>query len=488
MKKHFLYVAMVLAMMSSCSNDNDLIAEAENGNQNNPEMVPINLGIGMAIPEIDVQPGTRGTGIVGSTEDKTNQWDGQELGIIMVKQGTFAPAKIFNEGEKFYAPKATKDNIKSSGLVTFNSNQIYYYPLQGQFDFFGYHVDATDTKLVTEPAQPTEAEITSMKVTATIDGTNDVMAATADLTKEQKNATSGEGKLAPNDEWRAYGAWAARKGVQPTLTFKHMLSRLTFHVKAGQNSAATDNYVGTQLPDHYLPNNYDALKNLKVGDVVSLGKGDVQNPAEAVALKDGAVYVHSIKILNQKSNIELSFNKSEIATQSKEPKTKVTRKQPTLAFAGTDEGKATFTLMQKPAEDALEKKLVELNPVAPKEKLDDPDNGQQATPVGDGIIMAGDQETVKAEIILMQYVKIKNEIPNPEGEATPAEYEWKAAKMQFDIAAPEQGESEPKIKKFLAGSSYKITVNVYGFQQIEITAALEKWNEVDAGEVTPEDM
>lgn len=57
------------------------------------------------------------------------------------------------------------------------------------------------------------------------------MAGKAEITEEEKAKLGNR----TNDYFSAY---AARKGIQPNINFEHLLTRLTFHVKAGSKSAA----------------------------------------------------------------------------------------------------------------------------------------------------------------------------------------------------------------------------------------------------------
>jgi hypothetical protein len=63
------------------------------------------------------------------------------------------------------------------------------------------------------------------------------MGAKAALTTGQEDLLTENGAKMANAT-RFYSAFAARKGVQPNMIFKHLLSRFTFEVKAGNADAA----------------------------------------------------------------------------------------------------------------------------------------------------------------------------------------------------------------------------------------------------------
>ena len=111
---------------------------------------------------------------------------------------------------------------------------IQYYPIEGYFDFFGYYpggVGAGNAAVDPDAAINT-SNANKWTVPFTIDGTHDLMSTKAVPTNAEITAL-GDGHS--ND---FYCARAARKGVHPTLTFKHLLTRLSFKAIAGSNDAA----------------------------------------------------------------------------------------------------------------------------------------------------------------------------------------------------------------------------------------------------------
>ena len=81
MKKQFFYAAMALAVMSSCSKDND----PGNGN---PEESNDRAVIALGVDAPAVTASTRGTGSVGDVDGVNNKWDSQRLYIHMVDKET----------------------------------------------------------------------------------------------------------------------------------------------------------------------------------------------------------------------------------------------------------------------------------------------------------------------------------------------------------------------------------------------------------------
>lgn len=96
----------------------------------------------------------------------------------------------------------------------------FYYDLTKCYDFFGYYVD--DMEVTPE----IDAEVGTLTVPVTINGSQDVMLATAERTDQVANGVSvGRARL--------FSAYSARKNLHPTLKFEHQLARFKFIVTNG---------------------------------------------------------------------------------------------------------------------------------------------------------------------------------------------------------------------------------------------------------------
>ena len=250
MKKYFIFAAVATAgLFASCSSSDDALSQAPNVVENSEGRPAISIGIGTPAG-LD----TRGTGTVGGVgtgvNATPNAWHGQEINVFMfTKDANKATTLKLTPGETansymynnlaMYTPGTDANKIPgmdvatASGEAMIKDGTINYYPLQGNFDFFGYHGDdavtANPKKLDAQGAETDEvADMVKWTVPFTIDGSQDLMSTKADV-------TSAEAALVGAD---FYSAKAARKGVQPTLTFKHLLTRLSFCVVAGNDAAA----------------------------------------------------------------------------------------------------------------------------------------------------------------------------------------------------------------------------------------------------------
>lgn len=225
MKKIMLLGAVALAgIISSCSSDETL-----SSNNQNSDLQEIKIGFGA-----NTVVSTRGTGTVGSTDGGTNSWNGQKINIFMLERGTTNLALFENEGaiydnEVFVAPIAM-----ASGIALPEDNRVKYYPTQGAFDFWGYRLDGCETG-------PYTASADKIEIPFTMDGSQDIMVGKAVPTAEEIAACKKEGGE-PEPE-RIYSAFAARRNIQPNITFKHLLSRLTFSVLAGNQAICSSDGV-----------------------------------------------------------------------------------------------------------------------------------------------------------------------------------------------------------------------------------------------------
>lgn len=271
MKKSFYFaLALTAGLFASCSSD-DLTADAPQGglDAKGNGQVPIELYLGNI-----GGAQTRGTGTVGTIKetadaDNTSKWAGQKFNVYMFEKGTMNLAMdgetpIYNATE-FVSPNQVggingaavvlatagaeiddetnvqEPNPSDDGLtLTYKNN---YFPQDGAFDFWAYRLDGA------EVANGTTISEDKVEVKFTIDGSNDIMVAKA-TPKEDLNEADGTHEeayyIGTNDEEvpesKVYSAYAARRGIQPYLSFQHLLTRLAFKVKStkGLSQVYTD--------------------------------------------------------------------------------------------------------------------------------------------------------------------------------------------------------------------------------------------------------
>lgn len=415
MKKIFFFALAAAGMLTACSNDDIL---GGNGEQNVSEQ---QIRLGVASSKVQ----TRGTGTVGGMTDAENVWAGQTLWVYMLQKGSMdlayykAPAvgttaaaetEVFNN-KKFNAPNAA-DNTKS-GLATTADGTIAYYPVSGNYDFWGYRVDdavAGDpvVKLVNDAGDEVAADqATKRVVDIKIDGSQDIMAGKAAPSTDE---VAKLGNYADN----FYSAYAARKGVQPNITFNHLLTRFTFEVRAGSKATAG-------LP---AGGNTDAVKVTGVSvDSKTTGTLTVAYTGETKAAAD------------------------------------------LLTFTGDA---SALTLKQRDAALADNNApLVALEPVS-LTWTDDAATIGDVIKVGEALLVAPGQTEYPLTIALSQDVLQKV------GETKVTMPLEQKATIKMD-----------GVKAFEPGKSYKVTITVYGLEEIKVTATLVPW--VDGGSIDIDD-
>lgn len=415
MKKMFFFALAAAGMLTACSNADTL---GGNGEQNVSEQ---QIRLGVASSKVQ----TRGTGTVGGMTDAENVWAGQTLWVYMLQKGSMdlayykAPAvgttaaaetEVFNN-KKFNAPNAA-DNTKS-GLATTADGTIAYYPVSGNYDFWGYRVDdavAGDpvVKLVNDAGDEVAADqATKRVVDIKIDGSQDIMAGKAAPSTDE---VAKLGNYADN----FYSAYAARKGVQPNITFNHLLTRFTFEVRAGSKATAG-------LP---AGGNTDAVKVTGVSvDSKTTGTLTVAYTGETKAAAD------------------------------------------LLTFTGDA---SALTLKQRDAALADNNApLVALEPVS-LTWTDDAATIGDVIKVGEALLVAPGQTEYPLTIALSQDVLQKV------GETKVTMPLEQKATIKMD-----------GVKAFEPGKSYKVTITVYGLEEIKVTATLVPW--VDGGSIDIDD-
>lgn len=220
MRKSIILSLAALGMLASCSKENLHIDDNEDA------AILLNVGTASASISRAVGTGTVG-GVITENGDvkKENLWQGQKVRIYMLAKGTttvavdpgYNNAEIFNNTE-FETPKGV-----ATGVATPTAGQkVHYYPQTGNYDFWGYRLDGAELNT----AAPINDGKTIKKQFA-IDGSQDIMAAKAKYNGDE---------LAADRKGDVFSAYAARRGVQPELLFRHLLSRLTFTVKAGSSN------------------------------------------------------------------------------------------------------------------------------------------------------------------------------------------------------------------------------------------------------------
>lgn len=422
MKKMLFFAMAAAGMLTACSSDDTLDATS----QVLPELSQEKIQLGVASSSAVV----RGSGTIGSMEDATNEWAGQEFWVYMLNKGSMKVAKYADpqgtESDVYNNMQFTAPSSTASGLASTTNGEICYYPVSGNYDFWGYVVDdaagqrgqqPTVTMLdATDQTTTDENEAVKRVVDININGTQDIMAGKAEPTADDiRNLGTRSGDY--------FSAYAARKSVQPNIKFNHLLTRFTFKVKAGNKSTA--------------------------------GNG---NNTEAMAVK-------SIKLASlTQGHLTIAHTEDMAVTDL-------------LTFDGTaatvDEyGVATLNdavplgVKQRTGSTANDP-LEEIDIPVPL-TWDDAENKGVEHQIGEALLVAPGETVYPLTIDLQQNVQTNTSGTN--------------------INHPLQFKHNLTMgngQKFEAGKSYEIVITVYGLEKIDVTATLVPW--ADGGKIDIDD-
>ena len=436
--KKYLFIALAAAgMLTSCSSDDAVVNESSN---NAEELVPIKIGMG-SIATI-----TRGTGTVGTTDATTNAWNGELVKIYMFEKGSMALAMngttpIFENAE-FRTPVGSNGwtgnddtDLANAEFATPTDGVSKFYPVNGNFDFWGYRTDGAET--ATDPTVTAEVRDADNNITTdgtaiipfNIDGSQDIMGAKTVLNADQE-------ALLGTQTDRIYSAFSARKGVNPQLVFNHLLSRLTFEVKAGNNNAA-----------------------------------GVVDPALAAVdpTVDYAVQITAIRVYSQTTGELL------IATTAQNGVPAITWQD---ANGDQQIDASDYSALALKEADGADADL-DLDPLAQFTL-----NGvTDYTPIGEALLVSPGDNTYRLEVAMKQIKHTNATTADPNGNEEivmdPFEATITIPGTPDDPATPDVDESALGYAE--AGSSYKVKIIVYGLEEIKVQTVLTPW--VDGGEI-----
>lgn len=226
-KKMYFALAATAGLFASCSSDSLTENQAA-------RMAGIDDNASAKI-EIGLTPGyeiTRGTGVVGNVGGAADaQWAGQKFNVLMLEKGTALGARIDPADAATSVIKGAPFSATGSAVVALDNDAVYYPTLNqggqtGVYDFWGYRLDGSEVLDASSNVQFNgydDPAATAVKVPFAIDGTQDVMIA---------ETTPSDAAYAAANPTAIYSAKSARNGVKPTMAFKHLLTSLTFKVKA----------------------------------------------------------------------------------------------------------------------------------------------------------------------------------------------------------------------------------------------------------------
>lgn len=376
MKKLFFYAAAAVAMLAGCQKSEI------SGTPAVDDSVPAAIQFGINAPSLTV----------AQTKAAVTEWNNSEVYVYGLKQegrvGTTVTAlgqgmyDLSNAYIKDYKTTAVSGVKSALEVYDDETNKVPYFYAEGEtYDFFGYHLGGAEKGDV-----DSLTTVDQVTVAVKIDGSQDVMVAYADKTEDIKaNATQPMG----TDD--VYSAWAARRGVQPTLKFQHALSRFNIIVRGMNSLSEKVTIMGVTAAAQ------------ETGNLIVVGAND------------------ELGYTGTGSNVDLALKNQDNSTYTNDK----------VVWGNTNPaGGANACFMLAPGLDKVEFTVVSIN-------------NEHNTPLADQKVVAEAVKLVKSGHGLL-----------PEGERQPAE-----------------------ATVFEAGKAYNIYINVYGPEEIKITAELTEWQE-----------
>ena len=465
MKKYFLFAA-VAGMLASCSSES-LTGSDPKIEPTQEDRVPIEIGVATA----QTKAITRGVGTVGDKEGGTNNWQGEKVKVFMFVKGSLTPATSNGEAVSVTNPalydntELTTPNATNTGIAKEIYNEgsgdrvrYKYYPASGNFDFWGYYADDAVTGAVTNDGS-------EVKVPFSIDGTQDLMVAKADTTTAQK-AIIDDDDVFGTDKNRYYSAFAARKNIQPDMTFNHLLTRLTFSVLAGNDETRGYTAAGPALPadgQTYTGVFIKSIKvrSLKAGNIIAAYTGSDRALTDLISFTKSATPAAADSLLMDLPGARTGATLPplydpaifEIAgTPAPWTSEYLAAKKLLVIDRGDDGPNAHWSEIWRP--QTLVATPPATNPV-----------GDQ---IGGAVIVAPDSKYY-IEVVLGQYL-----LDNDNLTGTDPKFKVVYTTFKKEIT-PTTGTA------FAQGTSYNVKIILYGFERIDITTTLQAWN--DGGDV-----
>lgn len=333
-------------------------------------------------------------------------------------------------------------------------------------------ITGTTITAATTPAQVTSSindtkETGKVTVPFTIDGTQDVLAASTYLTAADTMALAKNNALTRDAQTGAlvlegadattyanyagslYSAKTARQNVQPNLLFKHMLTRFTFNAAAMQSNFAQGGADEIRIKDIKIYSRTNGKLVATYKEVTGTAKGQ-----------------DSVIVCVLDTTTETSVN----------PYVGLSLKK---RDAGATESGYLVDLI-KDTEKSVGSLTTKGIPVVYRDET-------EWTALGEALLVMPDETEYVMDITIEQTVYGREDV---DGNGIDGTQEIKEATIKgLKIEAAKVVTSNPHsasetvdgIQKFLAGNSYNVRVQVYGLSKIEVTTTLEPW--ADGGHV-----
>lgn len=226
MKKHLFTIAAVAFALCACQKAETGITEVVPG-ANEEVSAPQQILVGTNLKSSELV-----------TKASVDEWTDQSVYVIGYDNDKIGTATEVSTDAGFIMPnvKGTVSPVNPTdpetkalkGSLNFFEQKFYYDEDVQSYDFVGYYLgDNTTTS-----ADDVTVNGGLLTLDFEIDGSQDVLAGITDIENDRRfTDDQGDPKLVKKEY--VYSAFAARREVQPTLLFNHMLTKFSFTVKYG---------------------------------------------------------------------------------------------------------------------------------------------------------------------------------------------------------------------------------------------------------------
>lgn len=446
MKRIILYAMMAVGVLTSCSQD-----EGGGSSENPLDSSADPILISALSPSVSVSASGRSTGSVGAdgvTVD--NVWSGQSLSMFAfpkdAETGITMSDKITPDHKS--APLFNNKAVAESGSKTaikWVDGKTVYFPRNGAYDFFGYYDDGAGTAA---PVCEAMNGANVFQLPFTIDGGHDLMIAKAALSNEDHT-------LLGVDANKAYSSFTARRGVQPSMKFEHLLTRLVFKFKGMGESKPEEVYVRSI-----------SVKSKATGKLVFVytaeaNKGIQWDATESLlALQERAIV--GGKLIMQELDKIRKASKFDLYALNADKTYKYQNKAALTGDLAMILGKYNASVKDAP----------------------------NANLVGEALLVNPGVEEYAIEVEVMQYYDKNGDLIPPPAlgeEFTTTDKRYYKYGLTLKASEVKNSNVPDGITKFEASASYNVTIAVYGLQPMEISAELGEWKPGGDIEVNPDD-
>lgn len=220
MKKHLFTIAAVAFALCACQKAETGITEVTPG-ANEEVAAPQQILVGTNLKSSELV-----------TKASVDEWTDQTVYVIGYDNEKIGTATEVSTDAGFIMPNVEgtvdpdgSDNTKGSLIF---SDKFYYDEDVQSYDFVGYYLGDG----FTTSADDVTVNGGLLTLDFEIDGSQDVLAGITDIENDRRfTDDQGDPKLVKKEY--VYSAFAARREVQPTLLFNHMLTKFSFTVKYG---------------------------------------------------------------------------------------------------------------------------------------------------------------------------------------------------------------------------------------------------------------